>query len=86
MTNTRKLSSPKIIGICKQRRYLIKTNRSFRPQAQLEQSLNKVEAFFNAYPKITNDNVVAYIKRNKSDFLLIIPTNQTKLRDWIEKI
>ena len=92
--NTEQLSSPKMLALCKQRRFLIRTNRSLSTTSnttlqwmnKLEASLEKVETFLNAYPQISKDNLIAFIQKNKSEFLMIIPSNQTRIRDWIKTL
>jgi hypothetical protein len=81
--NTKPLSYKKIIAICRQRRFLMKTGRSYRPQAQLEAALERVETFLTTYPQVSDENLRQFIIRKRDDILQIIPSNQTHIRSWV---
>lgn len=81
--HTKPLSYKRILGICRQRRFLMKAGRSYRPQAQLEAALNRVETFLTAYPQVSDENLRQFIIRKREDILQIVPSNQKHIRNWI---
>lgn len=84
--STELLSYEKLNRLCNQRRYLMRNGKSRKSQLQLEQSLERVETFLNAYPKISQENLVRFVRRSKQDILTIIPSNQNNLITLVQSL
>lgn len=75
------LSYRNMLAICRQRRYLMKIGKSLTDYHRTVKALSVVETFLNAYPSVSDTNLKAFLCRHRDLILVIIPANQTNVRE-----